>query len=188
MEPKPAASVRAIFPYHSLITSNSKASQSNSAAAVPEDGSRKRRRHRSSHLFDSEQDFAVPSAFYIPPRSSVTNQPCLANLTNDVGQEVLDNVAKLMDAEDFTIKDPEFFHRRERELRREVFACGYRIQHFYLLRARFVEMLEKLRTDYAAANPDGVMADGEDAPEGSVRLNSSFQMRESNATVQGKAK
>ncbi|KAJ7832513.1 hypothetical protein B0H13DRAFT_2370914 [Mycena leptocephala] len=84
--------------------------------------SRKRRRHRSAHVYDADQEYEVPS-----------------NPTSDVSSGTIKRARDLVESEDFAVTSERMHQDRHKELKRQAFICGYRIKHFMSLRKFYLE-------------------------------------------------
>lgn len=77
----------------------------------------------------------------------------------DVTQAVVDSVSKLLDAGDSLPVDPKFLQRREAELVQDVAAAGFRMQHFFQLRAHLLESLAAVRVRIEEGVIDNFLSD-----------------------------
>ncbi|KAJ7923734.1 hypothetical protein B0H13DRAFT_2316088 [Mycena leptocephala] len=82
----------------------------------------KRRRHRSAHVYDADQEYEVPS-----------------NPTSDVSSGTIKRARDLVESEDFAVTSERMHQDRHKELKRQAFICGYRIKHFMSLRKFYLE-------------------------------------------------
>jgi hypothetical protein len=86
----------------------------------------------------------------------------------DVSSDIIDRAQSITETDDLQVKTTREFARLEKNLKREVYVCGHRLQHFLSLRTHLVEELNTLRADWAK-NRDASPLEPDDIPEAEVR-------------------
>lgn len=90
--------------------------------------------------------------FYLSQISSLYSSDNLSNDAGDflfdVSKTVIDLGRTVVDSGAHLSVDTNIYERRAKELKNEVFTCGYRIQHFLSLRDYFLEEGRKLQDEY----------------------------------------
>ncbi|KAJ7845189.1 hypothetical protein B0H13DRAFT_2363828 [Mycena leptocephala] len=127
-------------------------SNTSDRATASGSSSRKRRRNGGHHAYDADQEYDVPDH---PPQ--------------DVSSDVIDRAQSITETDDLQVKTTREFARLEKNLKREVYVCGHRLQHFLLLRTHLVEELNTLRADWAK-NRDASPLEPDDIPEAEEQL------------------
>lgn len=76
-----------------------------------------------------------------------------------MSDEILDHARQLALPDDAPAPDSRTRRRQEKDLRRQIYVCGYKLKHFLSLRAFYMKQLEKHR---AAKGAESDEEEGED--------------------------
>ncbi|KAJ7118165.1 hypothetical protein C8R44DRAFT_878795 [Mycena epipterygia] len=100
----------------------------------------KRTRASSHYSYDVDKDYQVPNNM-----SSDSG-----DILFDVSKTIIDHGQTVVDSGEFLTDDSNIHARRVKELKNEIFTCGYCIQHFLSLREYFLVEGKKLQEEYRA--------------------------------------
>ncbi|KAJ7146717.1 hypothetical protein C8R44DRAFT_864450 [Mycena epipterygia] len=144
LEAKRPESVRLPYEYHRFLDVYSpgylKATKYLAKTKTVDDFPRKRTRAGSHYSYDVDKDYQVPNNM-----SSDSG-----DILFDVSKTIIDLGQTVVDSGEFLTDDSNIYARRAKELKNEIFTCGYRIQHFLSLREYFLEEGKKLQEEYRA--------------------------------------
>jgi hypothetical protein len=174
MEPKHPELVRRFFRYQRFLTPlllpAFQLVDTSDKFTATGTSSRKRRRNGGHHGYDADQEYEISGTFHPDRLPSFRSYflPISDRPTNDVSRDVIDRAQSITETDALQVKTAGDFSRLEANLKREIYVCGHRLQHFLSLRTHLVEELNTLRSDWSK-NHDASPLEPDDIPEADVR-------------------